>query len=277
MDSFPSFPGSSPSDCWVLYEDEDDRELSEQDVEVLEVSRRLWELRQTRGQSLPRPAVINVDDEDDIIELECLVENEIFDLTQDDEVGGLDASPAVRRNQEISAVGHRLSRVTWNGMSLKEGVVVQINFQPSHPLRYRYLKIKCIYQPKDSQPGQTIVRGVPYIKSRHMGGLLKWRRREVAAVYDVDRDDPRDPDVQALIEVPVSEVTATRRLITTNAPYPDHSESGVLVCRWTYFRHWPSGKFREAARTSMHLDYEACMASIPQGTQTNPTEYPEMS
>jgi len=254
------FPGSSPDNSWIIDDDEDDQELSAQDAEVFEICRRLWELRNSGGRNLPRPTVIEVDDEDEIVELESLVENEIFDLTQDDEVR--EDSPRVRRNQDIGGIGLRLSHITWNGMSLRDNVVVQINMQPNHPLRFRYLKIKAIYQTKDSQPGQTIIRGIPYIKSRHMGGLLKWRRREVAAVYDVDRDDPRDAEIQALVEVPVSEVTATRTLITTNAPYPEHNESGILVCRWKYYRWWPTGKFREAARKSMHLDYEAAMINV---------------
>lgn len=250
------FPGADPANSWVVDDDDDEEELTEIDAKVYAISQSLRELRQA-----PTHPVIELDDDEDaIVEGEARIENEIFDLTRDDDP----SSPLTRRNPDIASVGHRLLKVTWNGLTLTEGAVVQINTLSKQPLRYKYLKIKAIYRPAGSHRARdTLICGTPYVKSMHLGGLLKWRPREVAAVYDVDRDDPRAVEVQAQIEVQITEVTSsTRALVTTNAPYPEHSEVGVLVCRWKYFRHWPTGKRREAACTSIHPDYEAAMVCI---------------
>ena len=247
------FPGFDPAHSWVV-EDEDEQDLTVLDAEVFGVAERLREFR------LAPPPVIDLDD-DDIVEIEDELENEIFDLTRDEDIEAL--VPGVRRNPDIASLGLRLSKLTWNGMVLEEGSLVQINFLPHHPLRYRFLQITDIYRPLGSQRmRETMVRGIPYIKSMHLGGLLKWRPREIVAVYDVDRDDPRNAEVQALIEVRVSDIVSLQTLVITNAPYPEHSEEGVLVCRWKHIRYWPTGKFREAARTTIHQDYEAAMISI---------------
>lgn len=251
-----SFPGSHPANSWVI-DDDDEQKLTHLDAEVFEVSQKLQELRHA-----PPPVIDLGDDDDDIVELEEQIEREIFDLTRDEDAERTGTSRS-RPNPEIPSVGLRIVSAKWNGMTLKEGTIVQINFIPKHPLRYRYLRITDIYRPHGSaRVNETMVRGLPYIKSMHLGGLLKWRPREVAAVYDVDRDDPREPAVQASIEVPISDIVAVQTLVTTNAPYPQHNEEGILVCRWKYVRHWPTGKFREAARTTMHPDYEAAMISI---------------
>lgn len=251
------FPGSDPANSWVI-DDDDEQEMTFLDAEVFEVSQRLQEFRQA-----PPPVIDLGDDgdDDDIVDLENLLEKEIFDLTRDEDAAP--GAPAPRRNPEIASVGLRLVSTKWNGMALEEGTVVQMNPNPKYPLRYRYLKIADIYKPHgSSRPSETMIRGLPYIKSMHLGGLLKWRPREVTAVYDVDRDDPRDPEIQACIEVRISDVVAIRTLVTTNAAYPEHNEEGILVCRWKHVRCWPTGKFREAGRTSIHPDYEAAMVSV---------------
>lgn len=247
------FPGTDPANSWVIDDDDDEEQLTEIDAEVYAISQSLRELRQA-----PTHPVIELDDDEDaIVEEEARIENEIFDLTRDDDP----SSPLARRNPDISSVGHRLLKITWNGETLTEGSVVQVNPLAKHPLRYKYLKITAIYRPTGAHRARdTLIRGTPYVRSMHLGGLLKWRPREVAAVYDVDRDDPRAPEVQAQFEVQITEVTgSTRVLVTTNAPYPEHNEVGGLVCRWRYVRHWPSGKRREAGCTSIHPDYEAAM------------------
>lgn len=255
------FLGRDPDNSWVIDDDDgndDEEELTEIDAEVYAISQSLRKLRY-----VPTHPVIELDDDEDtIIEEETRIENEIFDLTRDDDSGA--NSPVTRRNHDISSVGHRLLKITWNGWTLAEGSVVQINPLAKHPLRYKYLKITAIYRPTGShRVRDTLVRGTPYVKSMHLGGLLKWRPREVAAVYDVDRDDPRDPEVQAQIEVQVTEITgSTKVLVTTNTPYPEHNEVSILVCRWKYVRYWPNGKRREAGCTSIHPDYEASMVYI---------------
>ncbi|SPO00061.1 uncharacterized protein DNG_02913 [Cephalotrichum gorgonifer] len=246
-----SFPGTDPANSWVI-DDDDEQEVTVVDAEI---SRWVQELRQA---TISAPPLIELDN-DDVVELESLAEKEIFDLTRDDDVA---SGPPARRNPDVASLGLRLADVTWRGMHLKEGGVVQINSLPQHPLRYTYLRIKEIYQPTQ-QAGQLVkIRGLPYIKSVHLGGLLKWHRREVVAVYDIDRDDDRGPEVQALVEVQISDVLAIRTLVTTNTPYPEHSEDGVIVCRWKHLRYWPSAKFRESSRTTVHPGYEAAIVSI---------------
>lgn len=251
------FPGSDPTNSWVIDEN-DEQDLTFLDAEVFEVSQRLKEFRHA-----PPPVIeLGDDEEDDIMELENQFEREIFDLTRSDDAQGTGTAPS-RRNPEISLIGLRLVNAKWNGMTIREGAVVQISPNPKHPLRYRYLKITDIYKLHGStRSSDTMVRGLPYIKSMHLGGLLKWRPREVAVVYDVDNDDPREPQIQACIEVRISDIVATQTLVTTNAPYPEHNEEGILVCRWKHVRYWPTSKFREAGHTSIHPDYEAAMVSI---------------
>ncbi|KAJ9155182.1 C-5 cytosine-specific DNA methylase [Pleurostoma richardsiae] len=124
-----------------------------------------------------------------------------------------------------------------------------------------FLKIESIH--KDKLTGKVLLRGIPYCRSRYLGGYLHRKANEVVAIWEVDDDDPRDSRAQALLEVPAEAVKVERTLITTNKPFPAHryeimsypdiqqaQKDAHLVCRWEHFIH-----YRDAAKRKIQKAY----------------------
>ncbi|KAI1126158.1 S-adenosyl-L-methionine-dependent methyltransferase, partial [Nemania abortiva] len=105
----------------------------------------------------------------------------------------------------------------------------------------------------DTQSGRIMVRGIRLTRHRHMRGLLPRMKNEICALYDIDRQDNRPEQIQAAVEVPITEIIRTRAFSRTNDAFPSHrfnrwqwgtveeiENRGTLVQRWKYYRHWPS-------------------------------------
>ncbi|KAI8946546.1 S-adenosyl-L-methionine-dependent methyltransferase [Xylaria longipes] len=86
-----------------------------------------------------------------------------------------------------------------------------------------------------------------------MRGLLPRFKNEVCALYDINKEDNRPEDLQAAVEIPVTEVIRTRALSRTNDAFPSHrfhrsqwetiediENKAVLVQRWKHYRYWPT-------------------------------------
>ncbi|KAI0528470.1 S-adenosyl-L-methionine-dependent methyltransferase [Xylaria digitata] len=89
------------------------------------------------------------------------------------------------------------------------------------------------------------LRGIPLTRARNLRGRLDRLRNELAMILHVDADDNRPEEVQAAIEIPVTDVIRARNCHLTNADFPQHrtvlgihsnianlEQDGVLMCRW---------------------------------------------
>ncbi|TGJ86565.1 hypothetical protein E0Z10_g2168 [Xylaria hypoxylon] len=145
------------------------------------------------------------------------------------------------------------------GLKLKPGSTVEIPMLEQPQLfKTSFLCIKHIID----TPSGIRLRGIPLTRVRHLRGRIPRFRNEVAMVLHVDSDDSRPDEVQAAIEVPVTDVINTRNCHFTNADFPQHrtvlgiystvddlEEQGVLMCRWRCIF-----KYRDSATRIAHID-----------------------
>lgn len=105
------------------------------------------------------------------------------------------------------------------------------------------MEIKSIWVHKES--ADVIVRGLPYARTRHLVGRLSRKQNEVCLILEIDDDDERPAEEQALITISPAQVLRTRTLITTNKSFPAsrfdevvyhtnpaREERAPLTCRW---------------------------------------------
>ena len=140
-----------------------------------------------------------------------------------------------------------------NGL-LKAGVTVEI---PPIPELYQatFLHIKSIiYQPLRG----VLIKGLPLTRTRNLRGRLPRLRNELCLLLQINNDDSRAHEDQALVEFDVTKVMGIRTLYFTNADFPskrypngvhttiaDIEQKGILVCRWRCVLAWRN----EQART----------------------------
>ncbi|KAI9647927.1 hypothetical protein NHQ30_004316 [Ciborinia camelliae] len=131
-----------------------------------------------------------------------------------------------------------------------------------------YIKhiVKCV-KPKDkfsssidnAQDPPITIRGLRLQRCKYLNGMLEKKMNEVCLCYEIDLDDPREPEEQSLVEVPLSSVKALRSLRWTNYNYPkyrnlnrdaadndkDPYNKGGLTVRWKYTCSYASALARE--------------------------------
>lgn len=107
------------------------------------------------------------------------------------------------------------------------------------------------------------VRGWKLKRNSDMKGIFEKKLNEACYVFDVDRDDSREIEEQAMIEVPIETLSVERDLIRTNKRRPKHPFLGTrkfgetdeeavgrirdelsLYVRWKFIRVWPTAKER---------------------------------
>ncbi|KAI8628503.1 S-adenosyl-L-methionine-dependent methyltransferase [Xylariaceae sp. FL1651] len=190
---------------------------------------------------------VGVDDEIDEQEIEEELLPDLADII--DIIDLTDDKPSVQRNsQSLSSVRNPpirppdelLDKYVSSDAILKPGSVVEIP-QQLHLFKASFLLIEHIIQ----TPNNVRLRGIPLTRMRHLRGRLPRLRNEIAMILGVDEDDSRNEEVQAAIEVPVSDITKTRNCHFTNANFPQFrtvlgvyrsinevEQNGVLMCRW---------------------------------------------
>lgn len=106
-----------------------------------------------------------------------------------------------------------------------------------------------------------IIRGLPYTRTRNLHGLLENKRNEVCQLLEIDADDQRPDEAQALVEISPHQVMQVRTLNMTNAKYPTHKyggeqqwlrktpevreEQGPLTCRWKFHIQYQNARARQ--------------------------------
>ncbi|KAI0444537.1 S-adenosyl-L-methionine-dependent methyltransferase [Xylaria telfairii] len=132
-------------------------------------------------------------------------------------------------------------------MLIKEGTCVEVAQRSQEEYCWQFLQVLTIYTGSQS----PILRGIKLTRHRHLRGLLPRFKNEVCALYDIDKEDQRLEDIQAAVEIPVTEVIRTRALSRTNNAFPSHrfnrsdwktvddiENKAGLVQRWKFYRHW---------------------------------------
>lgn len=122
-----------------------------------------------------------------------------------------------------------------------------------------FVEIKSIYI--HNETGESVVRGLPYARTRNLHGCLPQKQNEVCLILEVDANDERADEEQALIEIWPEEILKQRVLTTTNKSYPlcrfdpvayvtaEQKESQApLACRWKMRAEYKDESQRRAGR-----------------------------
>ena len=112
-----------------------------------------------------------------------------------------------------------------------------------------FLRILAITQ--DRFTTEIKLKGFRFRRNNGLGGILEFKRNEVAMLLRYNQNDPRDIDAQSVDTVTLNDIMKVRNLLKTNRPFPSLSfreldpsikahgkdyitAHGRLVCRWKY-------------------------------------------
>ena len=125
--------------------------------------------------------------------------------------------------------------------------------------------------------GRSVVRGWRFCSTARISGLPKDLSNEVCWILHMRDGDSRNPKLQCIEDIPMSELVRKRRLILTNRNYPDLStkvknhrhtlkpehDQSTLICRWKYICYVKSNKKqRSLAAVQFYSPANECSALI---------------
>ncbi|KAI6350750.1 hypothetical protein MCOR25_010424 [Pyricularia grisea] len=165
----------------------------------------------------PRRPILIDDDEVEIISDD--EENdgglEHIDLTGDDEDHQGGEGHDFSRNPGLQPHQTRLESYHRDGLRISPCTLVEL-YQKLQPFNMEFLEVKVIY----SQPGnggrQVFVRGIPYARNRSLRAMLERYGNEICQILEVDDNDPRQPQDQALVEIEFAAIKRVRKFTITN-------------------------------------------------------------
>lgn len=121
------------------------------------------------------------------------------------------------------------------------------------------MEIKSIWASKSD--GSVIIRGLPYTRNRNLRGQLDNKRNELSQVLEIDANDQRSDEAQALFQISPRQILRVRILNKTNADYRRYcfggerqwrgktnselEEQAPLTCRWKYRIEYKDARFRK--------------------------------
>ncbi|KUI57600.1 Modification methylase HphIA [Cytospora mali] len=122
-----------------------------------------------------------------------------------------------------------------------------------------FMEVRQIFYPYEK--GNAFVRGFPFARTRNLDGRIDPRKNEVCALVEIDTNDDRPSDIQALVEIPLDSIKAVRILHKTNKIFPecrfdpvsyltkeDREARAPLTCRWVMIQTYPDARYRRAQR-----------------------------
>lgn len=165
------------------------------------------------------------------------------------------SSNIVPRNIPITAPFESLDSLTHDTVRLAPNVFVELR---DGEFENDFMKI--VHIVRDRSTSEVTLRGHIFRRTRFMNDMLEKKLNEVCWIIHIDDDDPRDPNVQGVETVPVTDVGKRRRIRLTNQSFPALSFRGdannvkhdvlesesVLVCRYKYLCFYPTAKARIA-------------------------------
>lgn len=211
-------------------------------------------------------------EEDILVEL-----GEVIDLTADDYPIIYRGHARQHSPRPIPEPQERYPRklVLSGGKTIKVNFFYEVTSPQDRYFKVEFLRVTEIIQ--RGFPGEEVVRGIPYARNKSLGGQLPRKRNEVFAIYEIQYDDPRPVEHQALIEVPALELGAPRRLHITNAPFPAHrydpgmfpdeqtaEREGPLVCRWKAFAYFQNARTHAALKACEWTIARIAFSEVPE-------------
>ncbi|KAL1850722.1 hypothetical protein Daus18300_012800 [Diaporthe australafricana] len=171
---------------------------------------------------------------------------------------GLQRGSNSQRNQALEHT-HQSSRAFMaDGVEYKVGQLIELT-EPIGLFVIQFLEIKSIHE--NNETGEIIIRGLPYSRTRNLDKCLPCKLNEVCVVLEVDDDDERSIEDQALVEIEAEDVKKARVLHNTNKSFPAcrfdpvgfasderREEAAPLACRWTMVRHYKDSRQRRSGR-----------------------------
>lgn len=131
------------------------------------------------------------------------------------------------------------------------------------PIGARFVEIKSIWVGRNNNH-DIILRGLPYARTRQLHGRLECKRNEVCQIIEIEDDDGRPDEEQALVEIRPEQIMKTRILIKTNKPYPKENrprfdpvyntrqkieDCAPLTCRWKMRLEYRDAAKRKAGKS----------------------------
>lgn len=206
----------------------------------------------------------------------------VVDLTQEDSADERPVSfqhgrqsharrfPKTQRNPPLQ--GHR-SVLSYNvgGTTYRAGNFFELAQPIGEVWKAQFIEIKQIWVSISSN--EVLLRGLPYARNSSLYGRFQLDINEVCQIIEVDKDDDRPDEQQAMIEIRPEETLAIRDFHKTNADF--HSERNCrygndpfwrmldmeqeqkkkykqqfapLTCRWKMRCQYRNASFRRAAR-----------------------------
>lgn len=117
-----------------------------------------------------------------------------------------------------------------------------------------------------NQTGNVVVRGLPYARTRYLHGYLHSKQNEVGLILEIDADDARLDEEQALVEIEPEDILKKRILTNTNKAFPhcrfdeqayatlkQREEDAPLACRWKMRVEYKDASQRRAGRFQGHI------------------------
>lgn len=221
--------------------------------------------------------IIDSDEETNAI----IIKKDEDEKTIDQEQGYLPASNRSRRNQELrnGPVSYPFEVIDhWPKPDLRPGMSVELKSKNGKDGDFLRIQEIILNEPKEND--NILIRGLLMRRAKYVGGFggparlggqtvggkMKRDLNELALVFEMDKDDPRPPEKQALVTCSLSDVLRARDVIFTNEDFPRRSfretspldrthpnydvlkqsvkEAGVLVCRYSYTDYYEDARHR---------------------------------
>lgn len=209
----------------------------------------------------------------------------IVDLTQDDEDDALQLVGHVRRRQRNPSSHQSVQSCTTKGFQVKINCFVEL-VQPVGDWYVQFIEVKQIWV--NATSSKATIRGIPYSRTWTHNGRFPRKLNEVCQILEIDCDDPRPDEEQAMMEIDSEQVLAVRTCNKTNASFPqfrfgddpswhgrpqkDKEEGAALTCRWKSRVEYTNAGFRAKGKSyaaaQIHLtedDIEDRRYRVPDG------------
>lgn len=167
---------------------------------------------------------------------------DIVDLTSDDDDAPLLGGYSSPKEHARDVDSYNLP----NGIAIRPGMTVEL-CDPLGTHSVQFLRVVSILDPGNGS--DVVFRGFGFARTRQFDGMLLARLNEVAMVAQFRSSDTRRRKEHALMDVKARDVSCTRELRITNAPFPEHrfdadmystmgktwvETHSPLVCRFRY-------------------------------------------
>lgn len=183
--------------------------------------------------------------EDYLPEIE-IAEPHIIDLL-DDEVVDLTIDESEIQRCLLKKGEYALASLRVSADIISRDTFIEVHSTNLGSYHINFILVKAIVRDSD---GHTILRGIPYTRTRNLTSKLPRKLNEICQIIHLDQNkSPHDP---GFVDVSLQSVVKVRKVITTNASWPAHSRSqfgdirdqderrralealGTLVCRWRF-------------------------------------------